>query len=138
MSIELIIGVILGSIPVILETYDRSYSIVEVLISKQGSLSPLRTLRCKFHNDKVIFRASAIKLQDVITKRESDIIITQWVHLDGMDILGELLERCKDTIEKIDQALNSANTKMDNLFLDKGKDDVSRIICSIFPSYLHA
>ncbi|OTB19733.1 hypothetical protein K445DRAFT_18282 [Daldinia sp. EC12] len=122
-----VLSAILGVVPLIVEAYDHSDSVlkgVSTLANRQKYERELRTLRCKLDTQKAIFRANASNITSTISKDRMRIVqqFSVYVTLEqgGSNVLENnyrednkpgtlqaLFESCADTLQEIFQCLKS-------------------------------
>lgn len=154
-GIELIVGAVLGAIPIALETYDRSGRVFEVFSSFRQYPREVLILETKLGAQRTIFRSNAVNLLTAITKNRVQVqgvldqpsshaarlgLVMSPLYLRRLDTLDEAFVSCRQTAERINEALQRLCSQAEAFRAEVGeKQDVSccggspRSLCQAIP-----
>ncbi|RSL88528.1 hypothetical protein CEP51_001696 [Fusarium floridanum] len=141
-GVELIVGVVLGSIPIAIEVYNRSSRVVEVFSTFKQYPREVSILDAKLGVQRTIFRNNAINLLTTITKDQeyvlevinrpvsttenSDLVMAS-VYRNRIDALEESFQSCALTTNQIRNSLMVLYSQSDDFRAEVGErqQDVS-------------
>ncbi|EEU45284.1 uncharacterized protein NECHADRAFT_80816 [Fusarium vanettenii 77-13-4] len=141
-GVELIVGAVLGSIPIAIEVYDRSGRVFEVFSAFKKYPREVSILDAKLSVQRTIFRNNAINLLNTVTKDQASVLevvnrpasaaarrdLTMApVYRNRIDALGESFRSCAQTAEQIQHSLQVLCSQSDDFRAQIGErqDDIS-------------
>ena len=146
-GIEFIVGTVLASVPIALETYDRSGRVFEVFSVFKQYPREVLILEVKLGAQRTIFRNNAInlltaitkdrvKVQEVMNKPSSQAtrlgLVMASVYQHRVDALDESFVACRQTAEQIHNTLQLLCSQSEAFRAEVGeKQDVSLGINSL-------
>ncbi|RTE80656.1 hypothetical protein BHE90_004859 [Fusarium euwallaceae] len=135
-GVELIVGAVLGSIPIAIETYDRSGRVFGVFSAFRQYPREVSILDARLGVQRTIFRNNAINLLTAITKDQESVLqvinrpastisrldLTMApVYRDRIDALQESFESCAQTAEQIRCSLQALCSQYDDFRAELGE-----------------
>jgi hypothetical protein len=146
-GIEFIVGTVLASVPIALETYDRSGRVFEVFSAFKQYPREVLILDAKLGAQRTIFRNNAINLLTEITKDRCKVrevmgqpssqaarlgLVMASVYQHRVDALDESFVACRQTAEQINNTLQLLCSQSESFRAEVGeKRDVSPGINSL-------
>lgn len=127
-GVELIVGAVLGSIPIAIEVYDRSSRVFEVFSAFKQYPREVSILDAKLGVQRTIFRNNALNLLTAITKDQEGVLeainsavpsaagldlAMAPVYRNRIDALEDSFESCAQTAEQIRHSLQVLSLQSD-------------------------
>lgn len=145
-GVELIVGVVLGSLPIVLETFDRYSAVYQAFKTLHQPVRALKKLGTTLNVQKVLFRSLIFKFLKVITKDEKSsqmLLSGNWEHFcvateleDGeVHFLEELFQTWKDLLELVHQELVHVCDDFESIVSGIKQDQQVRISLQGRPKY---
>jgi hypothetical protein len=146
-GIEFIVGIVLATVPIALETYDRSGRVFEVFSVFKQYPREVLILEAKLGAQRTIFRNNAINLLTAITKDRVKVqevmnqpssqatrlgLVMASVYQHRVDALDESFVACRQTAEQIHNTLQLLCFQFEAFRAEVGENqDVSLSINSL-------
>ncbi|KAJ4259732.1 hypothetical protein NW762_007663 [Fusarium torreyae] len=134
-GVELIVGTVLGSVPIAIETYDRSKRVFDVFSTFKQYPREVRTLEAKIGAQRTIFRNNAINLLTAITKDRSKVrdvmnhsqsqamrstLTMATVYHNRLDALNDSFTACCQTSEQMQHTLQRLCAQLEDFVAQVG------------------
>ncbi|KAJ4218856.1 hypothetical protein NW759_008007 [Fusarium solani] len=137
-GVELIVGAVLGSVPIAIEVYDRYERVFQFFSAVKKYSREVSVLDARLGSQRILFRNNAINLLTAITRDQEGVhevirnptsatprlnLAMASVYRNRIDALDESFVSCTQTVEQIHDSLQVLCSQFDDLRTELGGSD---------------